>query len=167
MNTLARLSLAAIFCAGCSSSSVVTGGPFTGDPASATYDLDGKAVTLKNGMFEEKTGEGVDDVLATDLTQNRLDADFTGDDATDCAVVVTRDDGKLKVHYLAVIPNGATKAMTIALGKNVLVKNLELDPKGNIVVRMLGRDEGVPDDAPPTIIQAKSFAVKEGALVAK
>lgn len=167
MKLFARVSFAALLCVGCTGSSVVAGGPFTGDPSSATYALEGKDVTLKNGMFEEKTGAGVDDVIATDLTQNRLDADFTGDDATDCAVVITRDDGKLKVHYLAVIPSGATKAMTIPLGKNVLVKNLELDPKGNIVVRMLGRDEGVPEDAPPTIVQAKSFTVKEGALVAK
>lgn len=167
MNLRACSSVLALLSIGCSASPMVTGGPFQGDPASATYPLDGKDVTLKGGMFEEKTGEGVDDVIATDLTQNRLDADFTGDDATDCAVVVTRDDGKLKVHYLAVIPSGASKAMTIALGKNVLVKNLELDPKGNIVVRMLGRDEGVPDETPPTIVQAKSFAVKDGALVAK
>lgn len=127
--------------------------------------LDGTSVTLKNGMHEVKTGSGADDVVATDLTQVRSDADFDGDGSTDCAVVVTKDDGPLKVHYLAVITN-AGKVTTARLGKNVLVDRLSPHPKGGVHVKMLGRDDGVPEDTPPTITIEKRFELKGGALSA-
>lgn len=167
-STVARAFMAVVVSAplfGCSGSSHVKGGPFTGDPSSATYDLDGTSVTLKSGTFEEKTGDKPDDVVATDLTGSRLDADFDGDETTDCAVVVTRDNGTLKVHYLAILPGGATEAITTPLGTNVLVQNLEPDPKGGVIVTMLGRDEGVSNDAPPTVTVKRSYALKEGKLV--
>lgn len=147
----------------CGGAPAVVGGPFPGDPANATYELEGESVTLKNGMHEVKTGTGVDDVVATDLTQVRSDADFDGDGSTDCAVVVTKDDGPLKVHYLAVITN-AGKVTTARLGKNVLVDRLSPHPKGGVHVKMLGRDDGVPEDAPPTITIEKRFELKSGAL---
>ncbi len=152
--------------AGCAGAAPIKGGPFAGDPAAATYEVGGKAVTLEKGTFREKTGSGADDFTDTDLTGARLDADFDADDATDCAVVVTRDDGPLKVHYLAVLRGGTTKAITLSLGKNVLVQKLELDPQTNgIIVDMLDHDEGVPVDTPPTIQHKKRFVVKNGAIV--
>jgi len=161
----AALALPLFVCA-CSGSAVVKGGPFTGDPANYTYDLEGTEVTLKAGAHEVKTGTGVDDVVATDLTQARLDADYDGDEATDCAVVVTRDSGPLKVHYLVLILAGGG-SKTVTLGTNVLVENLALDPKtGGIVVKMLSRDEGVANDTPPTLPVEKRFRIKDGALVA-
>ena len=147
----------------CGGAPAVVGGPFPGDPANATYDLDGTSVTLDKGMHEVKTGSGVDDVIATDLTQVRSDADFDGDGSTDCAVVVTRDDGPLKLHYLAVITN-AGKVSTVRLGKNVLVDKLSPHPKGGVSVKMLGRDDGVPEDMPPTITIEKRFELKNGSL---
>jgi hypothetical protein len=147
----------------CGGAPAVVGGPFPGDPANATYDLEGTPVTLKNGMHEVKTGSGVDDVVATDLTQVRSDADFDGDGSTDCAVVVTKDDGPLKVHYLAVITN-AGKVTTARLGKNVLVDRLSPHPKGGVLVKMLGRDDGVPEDTPPTVSVERRFELKGGAL---
>ncbi|NUP07416.1 MAG: hypothetical protein HOW73_15305 [Polyangiaceae bacterium] len=152
--------------AGCSGPSHVKGGPFTGDPANFTYDLDGKEVTLKSGAAEERTGDKPDDVIATDLTGARIDADFDGDDGTDCAVVVTRDAGPLKVHYLAVIRGGSSDAMTVSLGKNVLVKNLAPDPKGGVIVTMLVHDKDVPEADPPTVEVKKVFSIKTGKLVA-
>jgi hypothetical protein len=163
---MVRPFIALLFLAGiaaCGGGPTVVGGPFPGDPANATYELDGTSVTLEKGMHEVKTGSGVDDVVATDLTQVRSDADFDGDGSTDCAVVVTRDDGPLKVHYLAVITN-AGKITTLRLGKNVLVDRLSPHPKGGVAVKMLGRDDGVPEDMPPTITIEKRFELKNGAL---
>jgi hypothetical protein len=150
----------------CSGSGVVKGGPFTGDPANHEYDLDGTKVTLKAGSFTVKTGEGVDDFTATDLTQARLDADYDKDQATDTAVVITRDAGAVKDHYLAfILASGATRVQK--LGTNVLVENLALDPKTNgLIVKMLSRDEGVPADQPPTLPVEKRFRIKDGAIVA-
>lgn len=155
----------ALALAACAPSAVVRGGPFKGDPASATYDLEGTEITLANGTFEEKTGDKPDDVIATDLTGTRLDADFDGDETTDCAVVVTRDQGPLKVHYLAVIPGGSSDAFALPVGTNVLVESLELGPQGSIVVTYLGHEEGVPVDAPPTTTMKKSYKVDGKRLV--
>jgi len=162
---LAAFCVVSLLSAACSSS-VVKGGPFTGDPANHEYDLDGTKVTLKGGTHTVKTGEGVDDFTATDLTQARLDADYDNDESTDTAVVVTRDAGAVKDHYLAfILANGSTKVQK--LGTNVLVENLALDPKTNgLIVKMLSRDEGVPNDQPPTLPVEKRFRIKDGAIVA-
>lgn len=151
--------------AACAASKPVKGGPFTGDPANFTYTLDGVQVTLKAGMFEQRTGDKPDDVIATDLTGNRLDADFDGDVATDCAVVLTRDDGPIKVHYLALIPNGSTTAVTVALGRNVLVQNLAPDNKGGLIVTMLTRPKDAPESDAPTVEVKRTYALKDGKLV--
>ncbi|MBL8741506.1 MAG: hypothetical protein JNK04_10445 [Myxococcales bacterium] len=149
----------------CSGSGAVKGGPFTGDPANHEYDLDGTKVTLKAGTHQVKTGEGVDDFTATDLTQARLDADYDNDESTDTAVVLTRDAGTVKDHYLAfILANGSTKVQK--LGTNVLVENLSLDAKTNgLIVKMLSRDDGVPTDQPPTLPVEKRFRIKDGAIV--
>jgi hypothetical protein len=157
------LPLLAVLLTACGGAPPVVGGPFPGDPKNLTYELDGTPVTLQNGMHEAKTGAGPDDVVATDLTQARSDADFDGDGSTDCAVVLTKDDGPLKVHDLAVITN-AGKVSTVRLGKNVLVDRLSPHPKGGVLVKMLGRDDGVPEDTPPTITMEKRFQLKGGAL---
>ncbi|NUO51163.1 MAG: hypothetical protein HOV80_20080 [Polyangiaceae bacterium] len=154
----------ALSVAGCAGGPTVVGGPFPLDPANMTYPLDGENVELKNGTHEVKTGESADDFVRTDLTKARSDADFDGDSATDSAVVVTKDDGKLAVHYLAVITN-AGKVTTITLGKNVLVQELAPHPKGGIEVKLLGRDDGVPEDTPPTLPLTKRYELKAGALV--
>lgn len=165
MRTNLLVALVATCLAACSGGGAVKGGPFTGDPANASYELDGNSVTLASGAFEEKTGTGVDDLIATDLTGAQLDADFDDDGVTDRAVVITRDDGPLKVHYLAVVLAGGP-SNTLALGKNVLVQKLSLDPKGNgIVVDLLSRDDGVPADAAPTLEVKRRYAVKDGKLV--
>ena len=158
------LSVLALLVVSCGGAPPVVGGPFPGDPKNLTYELDGTPVTLKDGMNEVKTGGGADDVVATDLTQARSDADFDGDGSTDCAVVLTKDDGPLKVHYLAVITNGG-KVTTVRLGKNVLVDRLSPHPKGGVLVKMLGRDDGVPEDTPPTLTLEKRYQLKGGALV--
>ena len=156
----------------CGAKAPIIGGPFPGDPENFTYDLEGTAVTLQKGMHEVKTGDKPDDLIATDLTGFRLDADLDGDASTDRAVVLTRDEGTLKAHFLVVIrnPGGdvvATKALR--LGKNVLVEKLELatekgGPPGTFVVRMKGRDEDTPEDTPPTVDVAKKFRVKDGSI---
>ena len=148
---------------GCASAAPIVGGPFQGDPQNHTYDLGGTSVTLVKGMHEQRTGEGVDDVIQTDLTQVRADADFDGDGATDAAVVVTRDEGTLKGHYLAVLLGGG-QTLTLKLGKNVLVQRLALHPKGGIQVDMLGREEGGSEEEPPGLEQSLRVEIKGGKL---
>lgn len=167
---LVTLALLGLF--GCGAKAPIIGGPFPGDPENFTYDLDGTSVTLQKGMHEVRTGDKPDDLIATDLTGFRLDADLDGDDSTDRAVVLTRDEGTLKAHFLVVLRNVggdvvATKA--VRLGKNVLVEQLELSPdkaapKGAFIVRMKDREEGAPEDTPPTIDAVKKFRVKDGAI---
>lgn len=161
-----RVMLLSLLMSGCTNA-VVAGGPFPGDPKNFSYELGGTKVELKDGRHEVKTGSGVDDFLATDLTEARLDADFDGDDSTDCAVVITHDQDKTKVHYLAILLNKplGISAITYELGRNVLVQNLAPHPKGGLLVKMLGRDEGAPEDVPPALPIEKRLAVKDGAIV--
>jgi hypothetical protein len=166
--TLRLLPLFALACA-CASQKPVVGGPFPGDPENFTYDLEGTSVTLAKGTFEQRTGSGPDDLIATDLTGHRLDADLDGDESTDRAVVLTRDEGALKAHFLVVLrnPGGPVEATpALRLGVNVLVERVELDPKGGaFVVSFKGRDEGVAADTPPTVDMQKRFTVKDGKIV--
>lgn len=163
--------------AGCGGGAAVVGGPFPGDPANFAYELGGAKVELKNGQATEQLAakpdaenplnSHADDHLDTDLTGVRFDGDFDGDASTDCAVVITRDAGPVKAHYLAVIQNlaGGLKATTIELGKNVLVKGITANPKGGVVVRLLTRDEKLPEDTAPTVEATQKYKIKDGKLV--
>ncbi len=168
---LLTLALTPLVLVACAANPVIVGGPFPGDPENFTYDLEGTSVTLQKGTHEVKTGDKPDDLIATDLTGFRLDADLDGDESTDRAVVLTRDEGTMKAHYLVVLRNTgsvvATKA--VRLGKNVLVEQIELStekgaPKGTFVVRMKDRDADTPEDTPPTVDVAKKFRVKDGVI---
>lgn len=120
----------------CGAARPVTGLPFEGDPANLRYELGGVSVQLVNGAHEERTGEGADDFIATDLTKAGLDADFDGDGHTDRVVVLTRDEGYDKNHYVAVVLDDAGTLMptnTLLLGKNVLVERIDLHAKGFVV----------------------------------
>lgn len=154
--------------AACGGGKAIVGGPFPGDPAELAYELEGTSIKLTKGMHEVRTGAGVDDVVATDLTGARLDADFDGDGATDCAVVLTRDEGPVKGHYLAVIvnPGGELRVLTAKLGQNVLVEGLGPGQPDGVVVALLGRDDGVPVEQAPTVARKVRFVVKEGKLAA-
>lgn len=161
---------------GCGGGAPIVGGPFPGDPANFSYELDGKSVELKAGQATESLppkpdaenplGSHADDHLDTDLTGVRYDGDFDGDASTDCAVVLTRDDGPVKAHYLAVIRNlgEGLRATTTLLGKNVLVKGITGDAKSGLAVRMLVRPEGTPEDTPPSVEVTKKFKLKDGQL---
>lgn len=165
-----KLAFVALAAVACGSSTPPKGGPFPGDVANFDYVLDGHTISLKQGTYVEKTGAGVDDFIATDLTNARLDADFDGDEATDAAVVVTHDEGPLKVHYLVVIlqrADGHHAQTSVALGKNVLVENLANGANRSIEVTYLGHEEGVPEDAAPTTKMVKSFKIADGKLVAR
>ncbi len=159
------LALAVVGSFGCAGGAPVVGGPFPGNAASETYLLGGTKVTLKDGTFVEKTGDGPDDLVATDLTGTKLDADLDGDGSTDQAVVLTRDEGPLKMHYLAVLSNkgpGSIQIATLPLGQNVLVEELRLAPKSGLFVKLLKHDEGSPLDAPPTLRVTERYVVKAG-----
>lgn len=163
--------------AGCGGGAAIVGGPFPGDPANFAYELGGAKVELKNGQAtealpakpdaENPLNSHADDHLDTDLTGVRFDGDFDGDASTDCAVVITRDAGPVKAHYLAVIQNlaGGLKATTLELGKNVLVKGITGDAKSGLAVRVLVRPEDAPEDTPPTVEATKKFKLKDGKLV--
>ncbi|HTJ85587.1 MAG TPA: hypothetical protein VL400_27910 [Polyangiaceae bacterium] len=150
----------------CGGAPPVVGGPFPGNAASATYRLGAAQVTLKDGTFVEKTGAGPDDIIATDLTGTKLDADLDGDGDTDEAVVLTRDDGPLKMHYLAVLSNAgdAVDVTAIPLGLNVLVEELRLAPKGGVYVKLLKHEEGTPMDSPPTLRTTEQYRLQGGQL---
>lgn len=145
----------------CGGAKAVVGGPFPGNAANATYQLGDAKVTLANGSFVQKTGDGPDDLIATDLTGAKLDADLDGDGSTDEAVVLTRDDGPLKMHYLAVLRNRpeGIAILTLPLGLNVLVEGLRLSPKGGLDVALLKHEENTPMDAPPTLRVTERYVV--------
>jgi hypothetical protein len=159
----AALGLAAVLGA-CGASRPVTGLPFKGDPANLRYELGGVAVQLVNGAHQERTGEGADDFIATDLTQAGLDADFDGDGHTDRVVVLTRDEGYDKNHYVAVVLDDAGTLVptnSILLGKNVLVERIDLHAKGFVV--SLTVPTAAPAAAPAVARAAPSDTAEAGA----
>jgi hypothetical protein len=158
--------LATVLAVGCAGAAPVVGGPFPGNAAAETYQLGAAKVTLKDGTFVEKTGSGPDDLIATDLTGSKLDADLDGDGSTDEAVVLTRDEGELKMHYLAVLSNkaGGIEVTTLPLGMNVLVEELRLAPKGGLFVKLLKHEEGSLLDTPPSLRVTEHYVMNAGHL---
>lgn len=163
---------------GCGAARPVTGLPFKGDPSNLRYELGGVAVQLVNGAHEERTGDGADDFIATDLTKAGLDADFDGDGHTDRVVVLTRDEGYDKNHYVAVVLDDAGTLVptnTLLLGKNVLVERIDLHDKGFVVSLTVpvatpaaaAPSEAAPSEAAPAEAPAAEAAPPAEAAEAK
>jgi hypothetical protein len=72
------------------------------DPKNATYVIEGKAVTLKDGYAQEEAAPGSASKVVTKYFGNDLQIDLNGDGRMDTAFILTQDGGGSGLFYYAV-----------------------------------------------------------------
>lgn len=134
---------------------------------SATYTLDGKAVTLVNGEATVEAAPGSAEKVTTkyDLTQR---GDINGDDLDDAAAVLVQTGaGSGSFYYLAACigaEGGCKGSNAILLGDRVVIQSLSVSP-GGIKVVFMDHKDGASLAEPPTETVTESFVFNGTELV--
>ncbi|HRH22149.1 MAG TPA: hypothetical protein PLJ58_03015, partial [bacterium] len=76
--------------------------PVLGDHKNASYDIDGKSVTLVNGRAESALGVDSASKLVTQYFGNEVRADFNDDGHEDVAFLLTQNSGGSGTFYYVV-----------------------------------------------------------------
>jgi len=135
-----------------------TNTPAAFDPLSATYVIEGKATTLKNGISvtEEALGK---DTGATTKTTTRIfgvpvRGDINGDGLADAALLIVQDTGGTgRFYYAAAALNersGAVGTNAVFLGDRVAPQNIEIR-NGQVIANYAERRPTEPFTTQPSI----------------
>jgi hypothetical protein len=136
------------------------------NPAEATYLIDGRKVTLADGLAEQPVAPGSAAKTVTKLSDRLAAGDLNSDGQVDIAAVLTQDGGGSGTfYYLAVLQHDGTPVAAVFLGDRIAVQNVRI-VDGKVTVALLTRGAAEPMAARPSIMETRTFAVKDGALVA-
>lgn len=138
------------------------------DAKNATYDIDGKSVTLKDGYDEEQQADDTESNLITSYFGNETIADFNNDGVPDTAFILTQTGGGSGTFfYVAALLSQDEQfrgSNAIFIGDRIAPQSTEFR-NGMIVVNYADRkpEQGMVDK--PTVAATKYFKVVDGLLV--
>ena len=153
-----------------------TNGPAAGtsqavDPLNATYVIDGKEVTLVNGVAEQEAAPGSATKVVTKYFGNAVDIDLNSDGLMDSAFLLTQDGGGTGTFfYTAAALNmaGSTKGTNaIFLGDRIAPQSTNVDPNISVqyIVNYLDRKVSDPMSAQPSVAISRTFKLDNATLV--
>ena len=134
-------------------------------PLDATYSIDGRQVTLKNGVAEEAVVPGSAAKLVTRVFGEPQKGDLDGDGIADYAMLISQDNGGSGTFfYVAVGLADATSGKilgtnSIFLGDRIAPQNISVS-NGVILVNYAERRTGEPMTAQPSVGVSKYFKIK-------
>lgn len=120
-------------------------------PKNATYMIDGKEVTLVNGVSETEAAPGSASKIITTYFGNDVTHDFNADGRPDTAFILTQTTGGSGTFYYVVAalntPEGYKGSDAVLLGDRIAPQTTEMG-KGNIIIvnyadRKFGEDFSV------------------------
>ena len=147
--------------------------PKTGqDPRNATYIINGKPVTLVNGVAEQPAAPGSAEKIVTQYFGNAIEVDLNSDGKMDSAFLLTQSTGGsgLFFYVAAALQNtdGTYQGTnTILLGDRIAPQSSNFDPNNpaQFIVNYADRAPGQPMSAQPTQGVSKTFKLNNGTLV--
>ncbi len=127
--------------------------PKTGtDYKNTTYTIDGKKVTLKNGVAES---ESVSAKIITRYFGNEVKGDFNGDGREDVAFILTQEKNDKSILYYVVTALSAGKLYIgsdgFLLGDRIAPQTTVLGKNNSIVINYAIRKSGESFDISPSI----------------
>lgn len=133
----------------------------------ATYTIDGKKITLVNGVAEEPAAPGSASTLTTKYFGNEASGDLNGDGTPDVAFLLTQDGGGSGTFYYVVAALATTTGYAgtnaILLGDRVAPQTTEIKD-GEIIVNYAERKPGEPMTARPSVGVSTYLRVSGGVL---
>ncbi len=133
----------------------------------ATYQIEGKQVTLINGLSEVAAAPGSATKIVTRYFGNEATGDLNGDGKPDVAFLLTQDPGGSGTFFYVV---AALRTETGYLGTNAVFLGDRIAPQptnikdGMIVVNYAERKAGEPFTTAPSIGVSKYLKVVDGKL---
>jgi hypothetical protein len=135
------------------------------DPLNATYLIDEKQITLRNGMAEAPVapGSAAKEVVRVFGTPQKGDLD--GDGIDDYAMLISQETGGSGTFYyvaVGLVDKSLGKVLgtnSILLGDRIAPKNISIS-NGLIVVNYADRKTGEPMSTQPSVGVTKTFRIK-------
>jgi len=132
------------------------------DYKNATFMMDGKPITLANGVSEVPTAPGTASMETIKYFGNEAKGDINGDGIPDMAFLITRSGGGSGTFYYVVgaVQNqkgGYQGTDAVLLGDRIAPQTTEIKD-GKVIVNYADRKSGEPMSAKPT--EGKSLWLK-------
>ena len=140
---------------------------FVFDQKNCTYNIDGKDITLKDGLAEEVIPDSSSKIV-TRYFGNEAFGDFNNDGLSDVAFLFSQNSGGSGTfYYIAVALNGTDKCLgtnAIFFGDRIAPQTTEFR-NGEIILNYADRKINEPMVAHPSIGVSKYFKVSENKLI--
>jgi hypothetical protein len=138
------------------------------DPRSATYLIEGQAVTLKNGQAEQTTTPGAMAKTTTKIFEANTTGDFNGDGLEDTLVILTQENAGSGIFYYVATAlqtkNGYKGTNAILLGDRIAPQPSQFQDK-TIIVNYAERKPNEPMTTQPSVGVSRWFIVANNTLV--
>lgn len=134
------------------------------DPKNATYEIEGKKVTLTNGLAETETTPGSTTKIITKYFGNEVRHDLNDDGREDVAFLLTQETGGSGTFFYLVAalntPTGYAGSQGFLLGDRIAPQTTDIDEgqtvegrtrQNVIVVNYAVRKPGEPFTTPPSV----------------
>jgi hypothetical protein len=148
-----------------------TGTTYVVNPQNATYLVDGKEVTLVNGVSEQEAAPGSATKIVTKYFGNAVEIDLNSDGLMDSGFLLTQDGGGSGTFFFvaAALNTGSSTqgTNTILLGDRIAPQSTNVDPNNPVqfVVNYMERKLSDPMSAPPSVAVSRTFKLDNGKLV--
>lgn len=121
----------------------------------ATYVIDGKSVTLKNGVSEVEAAPGSASKIVTKYFGNEVRHDLDGDGTEDVAFILTQQTGGSGTFYYVVASlnraNGFVGTQGFLLGDRIAPQTTEMGTGTIVIVNYADRKAGEDFSVPPSV----------------
>jgi hypothetical protein len=138
------------------------------DPRNATYEIEGRPVTLVNGLSEVEAAPGSASKVTTRVFGNEASGDLDGDGTADVALLLTQNSGGSGTFYYAVVarwtPAGFAGTNGVLLGDRIAPQTTQVQD-GTVIVNYAERRPGEPFTIQPSVGVSKYLKIESGRLV--
>lgn len=138
------------------------------DYKNISYIIDGKTVSLKNGISEVETVPGSVSKITTKYFGNEANGDLNDDGINDTAFLLTQDGGGSGTFYYAVVAlktaDGYAGTNGILLGDRIAPQTTEIR-NGYLIVNYADRLKNEPMTVKPSMGKSKYLVVENNSLV--
>ena len=159
---------------GTAASSPTSTPPATGAAANvsyrdATYQIDGRSVTLKAGVLEVEAAPGSASKITTKVFGNEATGDLNGDGVRDTAFLLTQSPGGSGTFFYIAV--ALARADGTSTGTNAVLLGDRVSPQSTVVrdgvieVAYAERKPGEPMTASPSVGVSKRLRITDGKLV--
>lgn len=144
-------------------------GPGPQDYKNVAYLIEGKPVTLVNGVSVVEAAPNSDSTITTTYFGNLAKGDLNGDTIPDLAFLLTQTTGGSGTFYYVVAAiqqpgGGYVGTNAVLLGDRIAPQTTEIT-NGELVVNYADRGANEPMTTPPSVGVSKYLKIQNGSLV--